>query len=169
MPASGPKQPTRREVRKTREALCLQECWRRNGVRLLWRRAKSKNPATRNRTRDHLIAAALYSQMLYQLSYSRSVGKGTCSRSFGDALRVCPSSALAPQIWNLAKKASCLCPTSKGFFEKADPGRTRTCNLWFRRPTPYPLGHRATARQSFPVCLTRCSFEVRWILQRGRS
>ena len=27
---------------------------------------------------------------------------------------------------------------------KIDPGRTRTCNLWFRRPTPYPLGHRAT-------------------------
>ena len=26
---------------------------------------------------------------------------------------------------------------------KIDPGRTRTCNLWFRRPTPYPLGHRA--------------------------
>ena len=25
-----------------------------------------------------------------------------------------------------------------------DPGRTRTCNLWFRRPTPYPLGHRTT-------------------------
>jgi hypothetical protein len=24
-----------------------------------------------------------------------------------------------------------------------DPGRTRTCNLWFRKPTPYPLGHRA--------------------------
>jgi hypothetical protein len=24
-----------------------------------------------------------------------------------------------------------------------DPGRTRTCNLWLRRPTPYPLGHRA--------------------------
>ena len=24
-----------------------------------------------------------------------------------------------------------------------DPGRTRTCNLWFRRATPYPLGHRA--------------------------
>ena len=30
-----------------------------------------KSPATRNRTRDHLIAAALYSQMLYQLSYRR--------------------------------------------------------------------------------------------------
>ena len=30
--------------------------------------------------------------------------------------------------------------------EKRDPGRTRTCNLWFRRPTPYPLGHRAAWR-----------------------
>ena len=30
-----------------------------------------ENPTTRNRTKDHLIAAALYSQMLYQLSYSR--------------------------------------------------------------------------------------------------
>ena len=29
------------------------------------------SPATRNRTRDHLIAAVIYSQMLYQLSYSR--------------------------------------------------------------------------------------------------
>ena len=28
-------------------------------------------PATRNRTRDDLMAANLYSQMLYQLSYSR--------------------------------------------------------------------------------------------------
>ena len=26
-----------------------------------------------------------------------------------------------------------------------DSGRTRACNLWFRRPTPYPLGHRAHA------------------------
>ena len=29
------------------------------------------NPVTRNRTRDHLIAAIIYSQMLYQLSYDR--------------------------------------------------------------------------------------------------
>ena len=35
-----------------------------------------KSPATRNRTRDHLIAAMIYSQMLYQLSYSRSCGIG---------------------------------------------------------------------------------------------
>ena len=33
--------------------------------------ACSQNPATQNRTRDHLIAVALYKQMLYQLSYSR--------------------------------------------------------------------------------------------------
>ena len=31
------------------------------------------NPVTRNRTRDHLIAALIYSQMLYQLSYDRLV------------------------------------------------------------------------------------------------
>ncbi len=30
--------------------------------------------------------------------------------------------------------------------QKYDPGRTRTCNLWFRRPTPYPLGHRASGK-----------------------
>ena len=33
----------------------------------------NKNPANRNRTSDHLMAAAIYSQMLYQLSYSRLV------------------------------------------------------------------------------------------------
>ena len=31
-----------------------------------------ENPVTRNRTRDHLISARFYSQMLYQLSYDRS-------------------------------------------------------------------------------------------------
>ena len=36
-----------------------------------YQKTSNENPATRNRTRDHLIAAALYSQMLYQLSYSR--------------------------------------------------------------------------------------------------
>jgi hypothetical protein len=33
----------------------------------------AENPATQNRTRDHLIPATVYSQMLYQLSYSRLV------------------------------------------------------------------------------------------------
>ena len=31
------------------------------------------------------------------------------------------------------------------FGSKTDPGETRTCNLWFRRSTPYPFGHRADA------------------------
>ena len=31
----------------------------------------AKIPFTRNRTRDHLISAKVYSQMLYQLSYER--------------------------------------------------------------------------------------------------
>ena len=40
--------------------------------------------------------------------------------------------------------------------QNVDPGRTRTCNLWFRRPTPYPLGHRAS-------CLVRkCCFKL-WV------
>ena len=39
-------------------------------------------PATRNRTRDHLIAAAIYSQMLYQLSYSRLVYLGISFAKF---------------------------------------------------------------------------------------
>ena len=28
----------------------------------------------------------------------------------------------------------------------SNPARTPTCNLWFRRPTPYPLGHRAAGK-----------------------
>ena len=31
----------------------------------------AKIPFTRNRTRDHLVSAKVYSQMLYQLSYER--------------------------------------------------------------------------------------------------
>ena len=47
------------------------------------RRTAMKNPATRNRTRDHLIAAAFYSQMLYQLSYSRLACKRSLCSRFG--------------------------------------------------------------------------------------
>ena len=38
-----------------------------------WASTTQKCPATRNRTRDHLIAAKFYSQVLYQLSYSRLI------------------------------------------------------------------------------------------------
>ena len=37
----------------------------------------------------------------------------------------------------------CLLGPSVSLRTAYDPGRTRTCNLWFRRSTPYPLGHRA--------------------------
>jgi hypothetical protein len=36
----------------------------------------AQSPATGDRTRDHLIVATVYCQMLYQLSYSRVVGCG---------------------------------------------------------------------------------------------
>ena len=38
--------------------------WRASGC-------SEESPASRNQTRDHLITASVYSQMLYQLSYSR--------------------------------------------------------------------------------------------------
>ena len=47
----------------------------------------SNHPATRNRTRDHLIAAAFYSQMLYQLSYSRLTRDALCFLYHGRPLR----------------------------------------------------------------------------------
>ena len=53
------------------------------------------------------------------------------------------------------------CPISSEC-AKGDPGRTRTCNLWFRRPTPYPLGHRASCFSS------RSSRRQRRALSPGR-
>ena len=43
-----------------------------------------------------------------------------------------------------------------------DPGRPRACNLWFRRPTPYPLGHRATDRRVTRICFTRACARCAW-------
>ena len=42
-------------------------------------------------------------------------------------------------LWHRGRKR-CYLQETRG---RSDPGRTRACNLWFRRPTPYPLGHRA--------------------------
>ena len=36
-----------------------------------------------------------------------------------------------------------------------EPGRTRTCNLWFRRPTLYPLGHRPLMYVRKAMCSTK--------------
>ena len=68
---------------------------------------------------------------------SRSVGKGTCSRSFENAPRESSSSAPAPQVGKPRKEGATLTAKTLRIFGKADPARTRTCNLWFRRPTPY--------------------------------
>jgi hypothetical protein len=51
------------------------------------RKKESESPATRNRTRDHLIAAVIYSQMLYQLSYSRRLSRMSESRARCKAAR----------------------------------------------------------------------------------
>ena len=67
--------------------------------------------------------------------------KDDSSRRFSESCaghkRVDSDSAFArpPQIQ--------LCITRMSLYKRIDPGRTRTCNLWFRNPTPYPLGHRA--------------------------
>ena len=37
------------------------------------------------------------------------------------------------------------------FVKKVDPARTRTWNLRFRRPMPYPLGHRAGLTAEFRI------------------
>ena len=78
-------------------------------------RKAGENPATRNRTRDHLIAAAFYSQMLYQLSYSRLV-VGVCGghglTSAAPAYRDCSTLAQgldhesgSPSTWSLLREA----------------------------------------------------------------
>ena len=57
-----------RNAKVQREFVCNDKT-----VASAWASTTQKCPATRNRTRDHLIAAKFYSQMLYQLSYSRPV------------------------------------------------------------------------------------------------
>ena len=67
-----------------------------------WRGLKpNPNPATRNRTRDHLIPARIYSQMLYQLSYSRRDN----SRAEPQPLRL-SAQTVAP---NASKSLRCRC------------------------------------------------------------
>ena len=47
--------------------------------------------------------------------------------------------------------------------EMIDPGRTRACNLWFRRPTPYPLGHRAIWHRASQVAYQHKFPLSRWL------
>ena len=53
---------------------------------------------------------------------------------------------------------------------KSDPGGTRTCNLWFRRPTPYPLSHRAKCNGEHVQSLRTCHrHERRLTMNKERS
>ena len=62
----------------------------------------AKIPFTRNRTRDHLISAKVYSQMLYQLSYER------CYRLLFRLQRCCYKGAAhtSPIFWALLDLSS---------------------------------------------------------------
>ena len=48
------------------------------------------------------------------------------------------------------------CRGSVWHSEKLDPGRTRPCNLWFRSPAPYPLGHKTLHAKPRKVSHSRC-------------
>ena len=121
-------------------------------------RQAKKNPATRNRTRDHLIAAAFYSQMLYQLSYSRLV-IGVCGghglTSAAPAYRDCGALAQGSDHESGSPSTS----TSGGLPKCRDPGSNRgpsdlqsdalpaelsrrvgTDVVWASRLTPGPVG-----------------------------
>ena len=50
-------------------------------------------------------------------------------------------------MWQPVATSCPMEPPGTGTGGHLDPGRTQTCNLWFRGPTPYPLGHRATWNQ----------------------
>jgi hypothetical protein len=73
------------------------------------RRGSCNSPATRNGTRDPLIAAAVYSQMLYQLSYSRLAIQYKTVLALA-RLATCPRIEVlpAPSIVGAAKKGAIL-------------------------------------------------------------
>ena len=91
-------------------------------------REPAEYPATQNRTRDHLIAAEVYSQMLYQLSYRQrwrstvfqAIAPQACYQGFTlDVIYVC--------VWVCV--CVCVCP-GHCFAEEWDPGinnNTRLC------------------------------------------
>ena len=83
--------------------------------------AHAEYPATRNRTRDHLIAAEVYNQILYQLSYSR-IGRSSVFQAI--AQQACYPGFTLYVIYACV----CVCP-GHCFAEEGDPGinNTRLC------------------------------------------
>ena len=85
---------------------------------------------------------------------NRRVSRLCFSRAHGvvvsHPLRMRKALGSNPSVSIFAKRALMRKPFAAHAYSptvKNDPGRTRTCNLWFRRPTPYPLGHRASQEQ----------------------
>ena len=94
-------------------------------------RELAEYPATRNRTRDHLIAAEVYSQMLYQLSYSRrwrstvfqAIAPQACFQGFTlDVIYIYIYICMCVCV------CVCVCP-GHCFAEQGNPGinKTRLC------------------------------------------
>ena len=88
-----------------------------------------KSPATRNRTRDHLIAASFYSQMLYQLSYSRLV----CERSWLVVGFILKTTLARAETMSASQDlcSQCLCGHRVCSLGKAKSTQTQLVRGWF--------------------------------------
>ena len=86
-------------------------------------------------------------QHLGQSWYGRDSSAGRASDRRSEGPRFDPGSRHAIHCvldcWLVGFRIRSLRPATLSCLRLIDPPRTRTCNLWFRRPTPYPLGHRA--------------------------
>ena len=108
-------------------------------------RERGEYPATRNRTRDHLIAAEVYSQILYQLSHSRrwrstvfqAIAPQACYQGFTlDVIYVC--------------LCVCVCVRATASKRKGIPdSTTRVCVVPGLRFTGGGTGNKKNARGLF--------------------
>ena len=101
----------------------------------------ARPPNTRSRARAPLAAAAAERARGTQAGL-----RSSCSQSVAFA----QEASQRGQLLSLARASPFLYVLA---VHHHDPGRTRTCNLWFRRPTPYPLGHRATCVSLAMFCV----------------
>ena len=67
--------------------------------------------------------------------------------------RLWPPMVKPPSLTVTVHRCLCMPHQRQTGSQHLDPGRTRACNLWFRRPTPYPLGHRTTCNPHTFGCL----------------
>ena len=97
-----------------------------------------QSPATRNRTRDHLIAARFYSQMLYQLSYSR-LACWPMQFTLAEHAAVNPSTRPRPATSSDAYLALQASPTLDegrcAIIDKGSRERISASTLWVAKPS----------------------------------